>query len=216
MTMINTEMHVKLAMTEASVLNACGVSYLANATNVSDLKKSFDNFKAALGIIARISESLGPEGAYGGPTPTVKIHVASRTHDTHDAGVSSSLSISRRLVDFSLNQERPGSISFETLTLCSAIIMYNYALGLQLKGSFQKASMLYEHAMKLLGPISSALDCTMIISLLMDNLFHVYYRLGDFRSAKTVSEQRLLAETRYLMSKEEYHNKSRKFVAPSA
>jgi hypothetical protein len=88
-----------------------------------------------------------------------------------------------------------GPVTVEKQSLASAVLMYNYALGLHMKGEqhFDRALFLYRQSLQLLTHISdSCADCTDLITAILKNEADIFYRLNDFQSVRLVLDELFL------------------------
>ena len=79
--------------------------------------------------------------------------------------------------------------TYETASLYSAILIFNYALSLHQRGdevSQHRAAMLYEHCLEILGTINDCFDCDAIATEALENVADIRYKQGDLVGLRCV------------------------------
>lgn len=183
-------------MKRAIELNSAGVAHLLS----NEQGKALDCFKAALQVV-----SVACCETKSMPLPTRSAHferVQVHKIDTklHACDGCSDLSHDHGFVINSLCDD-----SYETGSLYSAVIIYNYALCLQHKNggydrtSLQRASRLYSHSLELLDAISDCFDRGQVSEVAiaaLHNLADTEFKLGDYQSFRRALDSIMMLDVK--------------------
>ena len=92
-------------------------------------------------------------------------------------------------------QAEGDEMTLEKQSLASAVLMFNYGLGLHTRGEehFDRALFLYSQSLQLLSHVSDcAVDCAELVAAILKNQADIYYRLNDFQNVRVVLDELFL------------------------
>lgn len=195
-------------MQNVAVLNTTGVSFLASG----DHSAAAEAFKQALIVLRDACNTIA----------STKL-VASGPDDAHltlsgyNAGYGQALLI----------QSLEGDTTYESYTICSAVVMYNLGMTIQYKGylnvnqhhhgelPFCKASVFYKKSLQLLSTLPDSLEKSQIAALALANLGDVSYFLGDFQGQRCALDSLFFLKLRHQLQEQESEHQEES-IAPAA
>lgn len=110
-------------------------------------------------------------------------------------------------------------LSLEMQSIASAVVMYNYSLGLLQQNDERKSMFLLQQCVQLLTPVAQCVDCQELCCSILKCQADVLYRLGDYQGVRAVFDELLLMAHQSIvvddiLNKEE--TKDEFTIAPSA